>query len=204
LLPIFSELQNSSVQSVPAISPQTIAPVSDVNAVSEPAEKPVSARVIRKVGSSFTPSIKDALAGNVSVKNAENEVQKSIFTDYQQLSESFTATQLAEAWNKFLGTISDRPNLKSTLSVVPEIDETRLILRIGNSVQEEEIRLVKPELVSWLRNELKNSEIEIITRLERIESERVIFSDSEKMKMMIQKNPELLNLKQRFNLDFKD
>lgn len=144
------------------------------------------------------------MAGNTPETKGENEAQKNIFTDYQELSEPFTVEQLAEAWNKFLDTISDRPNLKSTLSIVPEMNNTSLLLRIGNSVQEEDIRLIKPELVSWLRKELKNSEIELITRIERIESDRVLFSDSEKLKIMIQKNPELQELKQRFNLDFKD
>jgi hypothetical protein len=40
--------------------------------------------------------------------------------------------------------------------------------------------------------------------LEKMESVRNMFSDSEKLKMMIEKNPELMELKHRFNLDFKD
>jgi len=75
---------------------------------------------------------------------------------------------------------------------------------VSNSIQEMEIRLVKPELVSWLKKELRNSGIEMTTLLEKVESERMIFSDSEKMQMMMQKNPLLYELKQKFNLDFKD
>jgi len=78
------------------------------------------------------------------------------------------------------------------------------LLRVSNSIQEMEIRLVKPELVSWLKKELRNSGIEMTTLLEKVESERMIFSDSEKMQMMMQKNPLLYELKQKFNLDFKD
>lgn len=170
----------------------------------EPAEKPVTTRIIKKIGGSFTPSIKDALSGNTNNPKVEQVEQKNIFADYQHQTESFTEQQLADAWNRYLETIADRPNLRSTLATVPEIDDTKLYLRVGNSVQEEEVRLIKPDLVSWLRNELKNSDIEVITRFERVESERVLFSDSEKLKMMIQKNPELLELKQRFNLDFKE
>lgn len=108
-------------------------------------------------------------------------------------------------WNEFLGQIADRPNLLSTLSNVPELsDGNKLILKIGNSVQEEDVRQIKPELVNWLRKELRNSSIELVQVIEKMESVRNMFSDSEKLKMMIEKNPELMELKQRFNLDFKD
>jgi len=95
--------------------------------------------------------------------------------------------------------------LKTTLINIPEIAENnKLLLKIGSSVQEEEIRQVKFELLNWLRRELKNSHIELNTRIEKMESERLFYTDVEKMQMMMQKNPELYNLKQKFNLDFKD
>ena len=84
------------------------------------------------------------------------------------------------------------------------IDGNRLILKVGNSVQEEDVRQIKPELILWLRKELRNSGIELITRLERLETERTHFNDSEKLQILVQKNPNLNELKQIFNLDFKD
>jgi hypothetical protein len=121
------------------------------------------------------------------------------------LQESFTFEQLVARWEEYLATIADRPNLRSTLASVPEMaDATRLVLKIGNSVQEEEVRQVKPELVAWLRRELRNSKIELITRLEKAESEKVHFNDSEKLQLLIQKNPALNELRRKFNLDFTD
>jgi hypothetical protein len=145
------------------------------------------------------------LAGKPSEPNLLDEIKKTVYNEYEIFSEAFTAEQLAEKWNEFLKQNSDRPNLVSTLSAVPAIQEgSKLLVKIGNSVQEEEIRLIKPDLVSWLRRELRNSEIEIITRFEKIEVERVHFNDSEKLQMMIQKNPELYELKKKFNLDFSE
>ena len=157
------------------------------------------------MGNSFTPSIKDALAGKSREKNDLPDALNQTYSEYEIYNEPFTAEQLAEKWAAFLSQLSDRPNLRSTLSNVPEITEgNKLLLRIGNSIQEQEIRNIKPELVSWLRKELRNSGIEMTTQLEKVESERMIFSDSEKMQMMMQKNPLLYELKQKFNLDFKD
>lgn len=161
--------------------------------------------MIYKIGSSFTPSIKDALASNTPEKNDQAEEQNPTYNEYETFTDPFSPEQLASKWNEFLNQLIDRPNLRSTLSNVPDITEgNKLLLRLGNSIQEQEIRLVKPELVSWLRKELRNSGIELTTRLEKLESERMIFSDSEKMHIMIQKNPHLYELKQKFNLDFKD
>lgn len=145
------------------------------------------------------------MAGNITEKKDEEQVQKSVYTEYGDYKEPFTTEQLAAKWAEFLNSLTDRPNLKATISSVPELtDGNKLMLRIENSVQEEEVRIVKPELVSWLRRELRNSGIELNTRLEKVESERTFYSDSEKLQQMMQKNPELYELKQKFNLDFKD
>jgi hypothetical protein len=188
-------------------SPASVENNSESSAIQrlEPIIKTSVVRQIRKMGTSFTPSIKDAIAGNTPEKNELAEDQNKKYSEYEVYNEPFTAEQLAAKWSEFMGQLVDRPNLRSTLSNVPEItDGNNLLLRIGNSIQEMEIRLVKPELVTWLRKELRNSGIEMTTQIEKVESERMIFSDSEKMQMMMQKNPLLYELKQKFNLDFKD
>lgn len=162
-------------------------------------------KVIRKMGSSYTPSIKDALSGNTN----ENKVQEDTHANFSQYNENlfepFTQEQLAEKWKEFMEKMADRPSLCSALSNVPEIvNGNKLMLKIGNSVQEEDIRLIKPELISWLRKVLRNSGIELTTEIGKVESERMIFSDSEKLQMMVQKNPDLNELKQKFNLDFSE
>lgn len=183
--------ENSSVQ----------APVTKL----EPIEKASNVKIIRKIGSGFTPSIKDALAGNILENKNEDIVQETGDAEYENFAEPFTNEQLALKWKEFIDHLMDRPNLKSTLSNVPEKTEgNEILLRIGSSVQEEEVRLVKFELMSWLRKELRNSKIELITRIEKGETERLFYSDSEKMQLMMKKNPELFQLKQKFNLDFKD
>jgi hypothetical protein len=171
----------------------------------EPVEKPSTMKVIRKVGSSYTPSIKDALSGNTNENNVQEGAQTNFSQYNENLFEPFTQEQLAEKWKEFLDKMADRPSLCSALSAVPEITQgNKLMLTIGNSVQEEDIRLIKPELISWLRKVLRNSGIELATKIGKVESERMIFSDSEKLQMMMQKNPDLNELKQKFNLDFSE
>ena len=106
-------------------------------------------------------------------------------------------------WLEYLDHLQDRPNLKATLSRIPEItDGFKLKLRIENSVQNEEIGKIKPDLVSWLRRELKNTNVELVTEMVIQEIEAKPYSESEKLAEMMKKNPNISLLRQKFNLDF--
>ena len=136
-------------------------------------------------------------------KTIVEEITQAAFSEYEEYNDPFTTEQLETKWKEYLELISDRPNLISTLSNIPDrLDGNKLLLKIGNSVQEEEVRLIKPELVNFLRKELRNSGIELTTSIERIESERTHLNDQERMQVLIQKNPELIELTKKFNLGF--
>ena len=117
--------------------------------------------------------------------------------------EPFTLEELTEKWNAFLPRLEDSPNLKSTLSRVPKLQEDySLLLEIDNRIQNDIIATIKPELVSYLRKELKNSKITLKTVVTDIKREKVIYSDIEKYQEMANKNPNLALLKRTLNLDF--
>lgn len=119
------------------------------------------------------------------------------------LNEPFTEEQLLQKWAEFIATLDDRPNLKTTLSKTPVLKEDlTLLITLDNSVQDELVKNIKPQLVSWLRRELRNSGIDLITEIAEDIIEKRAYTDTEKFEEMIQKNPKLALLKQRFNLDF--
>jgi len=64
------------------------------------------------------------------------------------------------------------------------------------------INTIKPELVSFLRKELKNSKIQLNTIITEKVKGVVIYTDEEKYEELLKKNPSLALLKQKFNLDF--
>jgi len=82
-------------------------------------------------------------------------------------------------------------------------DDFQLILDIENTVQDDLINSVKPELVSWLRKELKNSKIQLLTNINQETKDKIIYTDSEKYEEMIKKNPAIEQLRQKFKLDFE-
>jgi hypothetical protein len=149
------------------------------------------------------PSIKDALAGKLGEEKLTAKEQHEIYTRKGE-TKDFTAEALKLKWKEFVNRLGDRPNLQSTLSRVPSLKQDfQLVLEIDNSVQDDLINTIKPELVSWLRKELKNSKIQLTTCITETEKEKIIYSDSEKYLEMLKKNPQLELLKQKFNLDFE-
>ena len=86
---------------------------------------------------------------------------------------------------------------------LPELKEDfQLLLEIENTVQEDLIGNIKPELVTWLRSELKNSKIQLNTVITEKTKGRIIYSDAEKYDELVKRNPSLALLRKKFNLDF--
>lgn len=159
--------------------------------------------MIKKKGSGYTPSIKDALSGKMDGEGEQDAKDKLKYFTGEQLHEPFTKEQFEAKWAEYLVRLAERPNLRATLSRTPEIfDQHKLRLAIDNSVQDEEISKIKPDLVSWLRKELQNTNIELITEIAVQESTYKPYSESEKLAEMLKKNPTLAQLKQKFHLDF--
>jgi replication initiation and membrane attachment protein DnaB len=160
-------------------------------------------RIARRTMSNLsTPSIKDALEGKFEEKQLSAKEQHQIYSKEDD-KEEFTVEELKEKWNTFLQRLDDRPNLQSTLSNPPELKEDfQMVLEIENTVQEDLIGTIKPELVSWLRKELKNSKIQLTTQITEKVKGRLIYSDAEKYDELLKKNPSLALLRKKFNLDF--
>jgi len=156
----------------------------------------------RTISNISTPSIKNALEGKLDENQLSAKEQHQIYSKDDE-KENFTPEELKVKWDAFLFRLNDRPNLQSTLSGLPEIRENfELVLEIENTVQEDLISNIKPELISWLRVELKNSAIQLTTVITEKVKGRIIYSDAEKYDELMKLNPSLALLRQKFNLDF--
>ncbi len=109
-------------------------------------------------------------------------------------------------WKEYLERLNDRPGLKATLSKTPEIiNQHQLKLAINNSMQNDEISKIKPDMVSFLRKELRNTNIELITEIIAEEGTvRKVYSEREKFQEMIKKNPNVSLLAQKFGLSLDE
>ena len=86
------------------------------------------------------------------------------------------------------------------------IDENNIEVIMNNSTQEEEfVSRVRNEMLAFLKKELNNSTLEIVTKQldEESDSGGKIYTPEDKFEHMSKKNPNLQKLRQEFNLDFE-
>jgi DNA polymerase-3 subunit gamma/tau len=119
-------------------------------------------------------------------------------------SDTFTEEQLLKLWNTYAEFIhNENPNFYSSITknmpVIKEVDQLELI--IDNKVQEDEINSKKADLLGYLRKELNNYKISLILKIKQVVSEVRPYTTKEKFNSMVEKNPDVLKLKEQLDLD---
>jgi len=110
---------------------------------------------------------------------------------------------LLNIWPNFAEKYVEQVHLYNTLSINPELLPKNIVnFNVENSVQQDQFRSLKPEIIGFLRRGLNNSTIDVSVEIVRSVVENKIMTDDQKMKAMMQKNPALQLFKNKFNLDF--
>ena len=189
------------------ISPQATAPIEPPIAETRPeppAERPKV--FIPNVHSAATsvkiPSLKD-LGKQVEEAALEEEDPYLKGTD----KEAFTVDQFLELWTKYGGQLKaeGKPAGLYTIftGITPKVlgpESFEVVL--STKVQEAAFRDQRPHLHNFLRSSLKNFSVEVNSKVEEATAVRKPYTSLEKFQYMAAKNPQLIDLKNKFNLDF--
>lgn len=117
---------------------------------------------------------------------------------------SFTSTQLMEAWNAYVESHSkESNNYYITLSKrKPRIENGNLlVLELDNKIQEDAVLEHKKEILDFLRNRLQNFGIELECQVIQVTTEQKAYTNTDKFKKMAGVNPAILKLKEDFDLE---
>ncbi len=76
-------------------------------------------------------------------------------------------------------------------------------IELNNEVQREMLINVKQDMLDDLRNRLKNKQTQLEIKVSATQQEVKAYKPIDKFKMMAEKNPQLLELKKRFDLDIE-
>lgn len=156
-----------------------------------------------------TPSLKDALKGSyqkpmVQEKQVVEEVAS--LPEVPKQDQPFTQEQLEDAWKNYAEELKvDEPRIYSTLTAYqPVLKENGIIeFSLNNHLQEEILRNIKIKLLTYLKKTLNNFSLDIVTSItDKVEGNK-LYTAEDKFDHMARKNPDLLKLKQQFNLDFE-
>jgi DNA polymerase-3 subunit gamma/tau len=72
---------------------------------------------------------------------------------------------------------------------------------LANLVEEPLLQGIRTQLTAYLRDKLNNSNINVFGVMQAIETKRVAYTNKEKFDYLAEKNPILLELKERLGLD---
>jgi len=175
---------------------ETATPVVQAKEAS-PAERP---KIIMPLRSTLTPS----LTGEVKTQEQLLEEEDPYLKGDDK--EDFTMDAFLQCWSDFAA--SAKKDGKKNLVTIFTSNAPRMLrpyvfeVIVGNMVQENIFRDEKPAMLNYLRSTLKNFTIEVNARVDEQKVVRKPYTAPEKFQHMAARNPQLLELKSRFNLDF--
>jgi DNA polymerase-3 subunit gamma/tau len=117
--------------------------------------------------------------------------------------EAFTDEQFFELWRVYTQKAKDQDkiHLYTLMNNAPLINGTEITVLVENSALESTLIDEKIELLNFLRTALKNFDLQIvIKRAENLGTKR-IYTNKDKYAYMLEKNPQLEEMRRRFNLD---
>lgn len=147
-----------------------------------------------------------------SITTKINETQTDIYND-TSLSEAENNTvttpldtqKFYETWIVLCNNLKQqgKESLYVTLTArKPELLENGTIqLNIDNKTQQQAIERDKTYLLDFLREKLNNHQITIVTNIDQSNDAVALYTNKDKFKRLAEKNPLLIELQKRLNLD---
>ncbi len=113
--------------------------------------------------------------------------------------------QLRQEWSKFAEQKKLAGQDSAYMVLNQEVhlmeDGVTIPLVMTNSLQMDKLNEIRVELIQYLRKELHNSRINVTAKLVKEEKQRKLYTASEKLNYLIEKNPQVGLLKERLGLD---
>ncbi|MBS1559262.1 MAG: hypothetical protein JST69_11115 [Bacteroidetes bacterium] len=112
-----------------------------------------------------------------------------------------TSEQLRDAWADYALLRKNQVAEFHLLSRQVDIKGSVVTVALANSVEEPLLQAILPELLTYLRDRLSNATIKVESVLQKEESKKIAYTNKEKFDWLAQKNPLLIELKDRLGLD---
>ena len=120
--------------------------------------------------------------------------------------DDYTPDQFFKCWSDFAAMLKSdgKKNALTIFTTNPPklIDSNSYEVIVENKMQETTFREERPNLLNYLRTSLRNFNIEVSVRIDEKAVIKRPYTASEKFQHMAAKNPALVDLKNKFNLDF--
>jgi DNA polymerase-3 subunit gamma/tau len=121
--------------------------------------------------------------------------------------EGFSYDDFLKCWNDYTAKLKrdGKPTLVTIFSgeAPKQLGVTDFEIAVSTKAQEAAFREEKPELLNYMRAALKNYDLTVTTRVDEHIASKRPYTAVEKYQHMAAKNPQLIELRKRFNLDLE-
>ncbi|MDO9154388.1 MAG: DNA polymerase III subunit gamma/tau [Paludibacter sp.] len=194
IAPVLQTVNNTVVNEV-----QTPKPIQKTYVNEQPAQPPI------KVGEAVTTHLRPT---SISIKtsgvtSAPEPLYGQKTTVLIERNEPFTDSDMENAWIGFTNTIPEQIRIISFMqSNSPvRISDNELEIYVSNIMQENEIKRLQGEIISYLRQQLKNSSVQLTVKITEENEIQRAFSPEESYKIMAAQNPALEILRKNLQLE---
>ena len=113
----------------------------------------------------------------------------------------FSGEELARVWEGFPLNREGRDSEQMILKLPRRLDGSRVILNLGNEFQKDILNRFHSDLTHYLRKNLNNRLIEIVTEIQEEEREDLVYTNRDKFEYMMKINPVLKELQDKLGFD---
>jgi len=136
----------------------------------------------------------------------DEEKDNSVVQEEKRNEQAFSQEDLNEKWMQYANEKENvgKHNLLSVLKDKKAIlkENFNVCITLDNKVQEEVLNDEKTKLLGYLKIQLENDSISLTVDVTPLkEKEMKAYTDEDKFNKMVKKNPDLLNLKDKFGLE---
>lgn len=157
---------------------------------------------IKKSSSLKLPSLNEIKSGSYQIQKEETKVEEQ-----EQLpSEPFDEFDFNQAWNACVTKVLEK-NQRSLNAMInaakPIVDyeNFKATISFHNKIQHDLFLSEKPNFIGLIREKLKNYDFDFEVIVDANEADINPYTNSEKFKVMSAKNPALLQLREKLDLD---
>ena len=142
---------------------------------------------------------------SIALKNA---ISKTIEPNKKNivLEEDFNIEAVNNYLNQYVENLKTegKKNIASILSMNPISlsDNYKIHFKVANEMNRVEVNIEKERLLPFLKKHLKNDKIKIEVEISENPKQEQIYTPTEKYQYLLQLNPQLEELRKKFNLDF--
>ena len=178
-------------------------------------QNPCSTQVDKQETLQQSPPIKEEVSSKkrvsaLSLKSIQKkqqltkEINARIPNQENLPTEDFTQQQMITHWNAYTEIVKGQGkyNFLSHLTMnEPKLKDGMIHLEFPNQTIKIEVERDKFELLTYMRKELKNYNVDLVIDVNELQVKRYAYTDKEKYEKLVEKNPNLEALRNAFELD---